>query len=280
MSEQELPAKEVVTKAVELEAHAHRLLIGYLPNGSKPQVVPQADRNVQLRDVRRLRKRGPMIGDGTERGLEMETSQGSRTEDQFGDAKDVNQSLSSEEALYQVNEYWEALGSLLDAGESAERAGRGRDVLDGTQDESTAGEIDARLILGSGLGFVSDELQQTLFNLPSVTRLTFWGNIQESKELVQGLSVARRDGRWLLPKLWSLKFTWKAAEDQLQLLAMARSRLREARSTNHWGRAAERSQRVVPISRINFTSWTVKIKPEVEVALKNLTRSQKSNQRR
>ncbi|EIN11143.1 voltage-gated potassium channel [Punctularia strigosozonata HHB-11173 SS5] len=49
-------AARVIDLAVELEMHARRLLITHLPNGSKAQVVLKADRNVQLRDVRALKR--------------------------------------------------------------------------------------------------------------------------------------------------------------------------------------------------------------------------------
>jgi hypothetical protein len=42
-------ADKVIELAVELEAHARRLLIAYLPAGSKMQVLMKADHNVQLR---------------------------------------------------------------------------------------------------------------------------------------------------------------------------------------------------------------------------------------
>lgn len=41
--------------ACELELHARRLLIHYLPDGSKAEVVLKADRNVQVRDVKAVR---------------------------------------------------------------------------------------------------------------------------------------------------------------------------------------------------------------------------------
>lgn len=96
-------------------------------------------------------------------------------------------------------------------------------------------EIDTRFILGSSLGFVNEDLSLILSNLPSITHLTFSGNAQESEKLVRDLSC-HHDGRWMLPKLWSLKLTWKAPEDQMELLEMVRARLREARLTNRWGR--------------------------------------------
>lgn len=42
--------------ACELELHARRLLIHYLPDGSKAEVVLKADRNVQVRDVKAVRE--------------------------------------------------------------------------------------------------------------------------------------------------------------------------------------------------------------------------------
>ncbi|EIN05813.1 voltage-gated potassium channel [Punctularia strigosozonata HHB-11173 SS5] len=45
-------ADKMVELAVELEAHARRLLIAYLPHGSRMQTLLKADRNIQIRESR------------------------------------------------------------------------------------------------------------------------------------------------------------------------------------------------------------------------------------
>jgi potassium channel subfamily K, other eukaryote len=47
---------EMLDRAIALEAHARRMLIRHLPNGSRAQVLLKADRNVQLRDMRFLKR--------------------------------------------------------------------------------------------------------------------------------------------------------------------------------------------------------------------------------
>jgi potassium channel subfamily K len=47
---------EMIQRAVALESHARRLLVRHLPNGSRAQVVLKADRNIQLRDLRYLKR--------------------------------------------------------------------------------------------------------------------------------------------------------------------------------------------------------------------------------
>jgi potassium channel subfamily K len=49
--------REMLERAIALEAHARRMLIRHLPNGGRAQVVLKADRNVQLRDLRFLQRR-------------------------------------------------------------------------------------------------------------------------------------------------------------------------------------------------------------------------------
>ena len=68
-----------------MEAHARRLLVVELPQGSKAQVILNANRNAQMRDVRAVRRRLRKNGES------------SRHEDVLGDADSVARPLGDEE---------------------------------------------------------------------------------------------------------------------------------------------------------------------------------------
>ena len=109
---QDLLMHEVLKQAIELESHARRLLINHLPNGSKAQVVLKADRNVQLRDVRKIRRQ---FEDDPDRQI-IDESEGGRTGDPFGGPDSVSKPLSEEETLDEVQMYRESFASFLAAG--------------------------------------------------------------------------------------------------------------------------------------------------------------------
>lgn len=134
--------REVLKQAVEMEGHARRLLIANLPNGSKAQVVLKADRSVQLRDIRSIRKKmGDHRGwDEQVRGehphphrqpsskqfqpqphSDSESNEGGQEEDALGDPDDVSRPLPEEDTMDEVNKFRESFAALLAAGSRMRR---------------------------------------------------------------------------------------------------------------------------------------------------------------
>lgn len=97
---------ETIKQALEVEAHARRLLIDHLPNGSKGQVIMKADRNVQLRDVDKMRA---MVHDGED------SKKLVKRFDVLGDADQVSLPLTEEQTLDEVNRYRESFAAFLAA---------------------------------------------------------------------------------------------------------------------------------------------------------------------
>lgn len=96
-------------QALEMEAHARRLLVANLPDGSKAQVMLKADRNVQIRDVEVVRRKLQENGQGRAE------SAGARREDVLGDADCVARPLGHEEMLDEVNRC-QSFESTFDSG--------------------------------------------------------------------------------------------------------------------------------------------------------------------
>ncbi|KAG8985727.1 hypothetical protein FRB94_005465 [Tulasnella sp. JGI-2019a] len=149
--EQELLMHEVLKQAVELEAHARRLLISQLPNGSKAQVVLKADRNVQLRDVRQIRKRYE-FDDSESAHMALDRNEGGREGDRMGGPDSVSRPMSDEEILDEVNMYRESFASMLAAGSRMrglegreryllERREEGKDQHEGREKDRDEAEI-------------------------------------------------------------------------------------------------------------------------------------------
>lgn len=108
--------RETIKQGAEIEAHARRLLINHLPNGSKAQVLLKADRNIQMRDVKSIRERS--AHPARDREVRAAIEGGGRLEDPFGDnvTEVVSKPLSEEETLDEVNMFREAWASFLVAG--------------------------------------------------------------------------------------------------------------------------------------------------------------------
>lgn len=142
-----LLVRMLLERAVELELHARRLLIRHLPNGSRAQVLLKADRNVQLRDLRRLirgagaddraaqdraRRHGQLDAEDLDAGGagdENVLSEGERAAmrrrmaEKLGlgdaaaeDADWVSRPLGDEETMEEVRQYRECFAGLLVAG--------------------------------------------------------------------------------------------------------------------------------------------------------------------
>jgi potassium channel subfamily K len=122
--------REVISRAMAMEAHARRLLIRHLPNGSRAQVLLKADRNLQLRDLRFLRqskggskKENELARHGRSLGKKEEEKtlgpdklgQGNDSDDEE-DADWVSEPLTDEDTLEEVRRYRESFANLLVAG--------------------------------------------------------------------------------------------------------------------------------------------------------------------
>ncbi|KAG8863540.1 hypothetical protein FRB96_008280 [Tulasnella sp. 330] len=113
--ELELLMHEVIKQAIKLEAHARRLLISQLPNGSKAQIVLKADRNVQARVVRTLRQQYE-FNDADSAHMAIDKTEGGGKGDRFGGPDSINKPMSEKEILEEVDMYRESFASMLAAG--------------------------------------------------------------------------------------------------------------------------------------------------------------------
>ncbi|KAG8868212.1 hypothetical protein FRB97_002622, partial [Tulasnella sp. 331] len=111
--------REALNQAVELEAHARRLSINHLPNGSKAQFILKADRKVQVRDVQAIHERycsQPQAANKSQLHVNKAKAEGGRTQDAFGGLDDVSKPLGEEERVDEVSMYRQAFASMLAAG--------------------------------------------------------------------------------------------------------------------------------------------------------------------
>ncbi|KAG8850458.1 hypothetical protein FRB96_009703 [Tulasnella sp. 330] len=97
--------REALNQAVELEAHARRLSINHLPNGSKAQFILKADRKVQVRDVQAIHERycsQPQAANKSQLHVNKAKAEGGRTQDAFGGLDDVSKPLGEEERVDEI----------------------------------------------------------------------------------------------------------------------------------------------------------------------------------
>lgn len=110
-----LMLREMIRQGIELQERARRLLIKSLPDGSMPQVLLKADRNVQQRDLRKVRRKYNAFNSEDRPTTGGEKEERREEDDQFGDVNQASEVLGDDETLDEVNRFRESFAAFLAA---------------------------------------------------------------------------------------------------------------------------------------------------------------------